>query len=244
MDCRCERNCGHCLQKLCAHGIPVFASLEYGQLERIAGLTVHRRFAKDEVVAEEDSRPDYVAILDEGSVKASTFSADGREQILYIFSEGDFFGEQHLLFDRPSTYRITALEPVELCLIYKKDFLQLLGEQPDIGIRIIGELGWRLSHLETAVQNMGVRSLEARIGAVLLEFADRYGTRTSDGVRIRMPLSREGLASYIGTARETVSRKLGALETDGVIRTIDNRTLLLRDRRALEEASGSTAAGV
>ena len=199
---------------------------------------MHRTYAKGEVLLAEGEHPDYVAILNEGSVKASRVTADGREQILYVFSAGDFYGEQNLLFDRPSPYAITALEPVALCLFYKKDFQQLLADNPDISLKIIGELGWRMSHLENTVRNLGVRSLESRIGAVLLEFARKYGRRRADGVLVDMPLSREGLASYIGIARETVSRKLGMLEDEGMIRSVGSRAILIRDTKALEELAG------
>ena len=234
----CGRDCSHCLEKLCTHGIPIFASLQLDQLEKIAGKTVHLAYAKDDVILEEGSHPDYVAILNEGSAKAARVTAEGREQILYVFSEGDFFGEQNLLFDRPSLYTVSALEAVELCLLYKKDFQALLEANPDIGMKIIGELGWRMSHLENAVRNMGVRSLESRIGAVLLELAGKYGTKRDDGVLIRMPLSREGFANYIGIARETVSRKLGLFEDEGLLRPVGARNLLIRDMEALKELAG------
>jgi CRP-like cAMP-binding protein len=230
----CERGCEQCLKKLCTRRIPMFGSLTHEQLEKIALKTVHRDCAKGEIILRDGVRSDYVAIIGEGSVKATKYTADGREQILYVFSEGDFFGEQNLLFQKPAFYNVEALEPVELCTLRLDDFQLILRQYPDIGIQIIRELGFRLEHLENAVQNMGVRSVEARINSVLLELAAKYGTREKDGVLVHMPLSREGLANYVGIARETVSRKLGMLETDGVIRSINSRTMLIRDLSLLE----------
>jgi CRP/FNR family transcriptional regulator, anaerobic regulatory protein len=238
MNDSCNRHCAHCLEKLCTRGIPIFAALEYSQLEKIASLTVHVDYPKGAVIIAENSLPDFVAIISQGSVKASKYTLDGREQILYVFAEGDFFGEQNLLFNRAAFYSVSALEPVNLCLLRRKDFQSLLQENPDIGIKIIEDLGWRLAHLENAVQNMGVRSLEARIGTVLLELASRYGTPDPEGILVRLPLSREGLANYIGVARETISRKLGQLEDDGVIRAIGSKSLLILKRQLLEETAG------
>lgn len=238
MERSCDRHCAHCLSKLCTHAIPIFAALGYDELTKIAGLTVHKDYAKGDIIVAEGGRPDFVAIVSQGSVKVSKYTLDGREQILYVFAEGDFFGEQNLLFDRPAAYSITSLEPLKLCLLYKRDFQALLQANPDIGVKIISELGERLGRLESAIQNMGVRSLEARISAVLLEFADRYGTKVPQGTLIHLPLSREGLASYVGIARETVSRKLSLLEEEGVIRSQGNKQILLLRREALEEAAG------
>ncbi|HAL73852.1 MAG TPA: hypothetical protein DCM45_02020 [Clostridiales bacterium] len=111
----------------------------------------------------------------------------------------------------------------------------MLQGNPEIAVKIISELGERLGRLENAVQNIGVRSLEARISAMLLEFADRYGTPHAEGTLIFLPLSREGLASYAGIARETVSRKLSLLEEEGIIRSIGNKKILLLRRDVLEE---------
>lgn len=238
MESVCGCNCAHCLQKLCTHSIPIFASLEYAQLEKIAGLTEHVSYPKGGVIVHEGDKPDFVAIVRAGSAKALKYTPDGREQILYLFSEGDFFGEQNLLFSRPAAYSIVALEVAELCLLRKVAFDALLSESPDIGIKIIGELGWRLAHLENAVQNMGVRSVEARIASVLIELTDKYGTNGADGTVLHMPLSREGLASYIGIARETVSRKLGQLENDRIIQSEGNKTIHIINRAALEEIAG------
>lgn len=239
MEKTCDRHCAHCLNKLCTHAIPIFSSLAYDDLKKIAGLTVHRDYGKGETIVEEGGRPDFVAIVSQGSLKAARYTMDGREQILYVFAEGDFFGEQFLLTDRPAAYQIITLEPVKLCLLYRKDFHLLLQDNPEIGVKIIGELGDRLARLESSVQNMGVRSLEARISAVLLEFADRYGVAHAEGTMIFLPLSREGLASYMGIARETVSRKLSLLEEEGIIRSIGNKKILLRQRAVLEERATS-----
>lgn len=235
MEKTCDRHCAHCLNKLCTHAIPIFSSLAYDELKKIAGLTVHKDYSKGEAIVEEGSHPDFVAIVSQGSLKAAKYTIDGREQILYVFAEGDFFGEQFLLNDRPAAFSIITLEPVKLCLLYRKDFHMLLQDNPEIAIKIIRELGDRLGRLENSMQNIGVRSLEARISAMLLEFADRYGSPHAEGTLIFLPLSREGLASYAGIARETVSRKLSLLEEEGVIRSIGNKKILLLKRSTLEE---------
>ena len=229
----CGRNCKKCLQKLCTQGIPIFASLAYEQLTRIAGMTLHQRYAKGETICSQGQSTDYVAIFNEGSAKAVKTGADGREQILYVFSQGDFFGEQQLFAPAPVPWTLIALEPVLLCTLTRRSFGDLLRENPDIGLNIINELGSRLSRMEQALHSMGARSAEARIASALLHFADKYGSPHPEGIQIRMPLSREGLAGYIGLARETVSRKMGQMESDGLLRSLTARQLLLRNPDAL-----------
>ena len=110
----CGRNCKKCLQKLCTQGIPIFASLAYEQLTRIAGMTLHQRYAKGETICAQGQSTDYVAIFNEGSAKAVKTGADGREQILYVFSQGDFFGEN-------GTDTIRRTWPDKIAWFYKQN---------------------------------------------------------------------------------------------------------------------------
>ncbi len=231
-------NCGHCQNELCIRKVPIFSSMNPEDLERITDLVNHKEFKKGETILFDGEKSEAIIIINEGSAKAYKYTSDGREQILYVFSEGDFFGEQNLLSDRKATYSVEALQPMKVCTISKTQFQKLLYVHPDIAVKIISELGDRMARLENAMQGMGVRNVDNRIGGILLEFAEKYGTQVKDGVLIQLPLSREGIANYLGVARETVSRKLGQLENDGVIRSLNNKSILILNSKALEEIAG------
>ena len=89
-------NCAKCKDRLCIHKVPIFSSLDSEDLRKIMGLISHSEYKKGETIVFEQEEPDSVIIINEGSAKAYKNTADGREQILYVFSEGDFFGEQNL----------------------------------------------------------------------------------------------------------------------------------------------------
>jgi CRP/FNR family transcriptional regulator len=183
-------------------------------------------------------RLDSVVIINEGSAKAYTYTPDGREQILYVFSEGDFFGEQYLLSNQTASYTVETLQSAKVCMLSKENFQNILIQYPNIGIKIIEELGGRMSRLEHAMQSMGVRSVDSRVCTLLLDYSEKYGKAVPEGILVHLPLSREGMANYLGVARETVSRKLGQLETDGIISSVSNKSILILDKTALEEVTG------
>jgi len=169
-------------------------------------------------------------------VKAFRNTVDGKEQILYIFSEGDFFGEKNLLRDQASNYGVEALEETHICIIHKDDFQKLVKEYPDIGLKVMEVLCERLDRLENTIETMGTRTVGARVSSVLLEFADKYGKSSPQGTIIDLPLSREGIANYIGLTRETVSRKMSSMQDEGLIEMIGNKKVLLLNRPALEKS--------
>ncbi len=227
--------CGQCQHQLCAKRVPIFSSLDEEELSRVVGLIIRRQYAKGETILLEGSGLDSLNIVNRGMVKAFRYTQEGKEQILYIFSEGDFFGEKNLLSRQEATYNVEALEPTHICMIRSRDFQELIREYPDISLKIIKELSGRLDRLENAVQNMGTKNAEARIGAVLLEFAEKYGTSHPAGVQFELPFSREGIANYIGVARETVSRRLNHLQEEGVIDMVGNKKIIIKNKDALRE---------
>lgn len=230
--------CGHCHNELCIRKVPIFSTLNKEDLRKISDLIIHREYKKGEMIQTDGEKSESITIINEGSAKAFKYTTDGREQIVYVFSEGDFFGEQNLFSDRTATFSVEALQPVKACSLSKVKFQQLIYSHPDIAIKIIAELGDRMSRLENAMQGMGVRNIDHRVGGILLEFAAKYGTEDKEGTLIQLPLSREGIANYLGVARETISRKLGQLENEGIIRSVNNKSILILDKEALETISG------
>ncbi len=226
--------CGSCHNKLCARNISIFSSLDNQQLLKVVDLIIHKEYKKGELLIFEGETLNSLVIVDKGQTKAFRTTQEGREQILHLFSEGDFFGERNLLRDQISNYSVEALEETHVCLIQKNDFQMLVQNHPDIALKIMEELCQRLDRLENTVETMGTRTVEARVGAVLLEFANKYGKPHPQGIMIDLPLSREGIANYIGLTRETVSRKMSLLQDEGVIEMNGNKKVLILDRSALE----------
>lgn len=231
-------NCGLCRDNLCIHKVPIFSSLDKEELKRIIALIHHREFNKGDTLIFEGDVIDSIVIINEGSVKAYKSTADGREQILYVFSEGDFFGEQNLFGNQIATYSVEALERVKTCNLSRQKFQELLFVYPEISVKIIDELGSRIARLENALQSIGVRNVDNRIGWILLEFAEKYGTNDETGIIIHLPFSREGIANYLGIARETVSRKFSQLENEGLIRSLNNKEILIPNLDKIAKIAG------
>ncbi len=221
---------------MCAGRVPIFSEFNQEELTRVSGLIIRKQYKKGELIIMEGSRPESMIIINSGRVKAYKNTNEGKEQILYIFSEGDFFGEKNLLLNMEATYNAEALEDTGVCTIRKKNFQELLGEFPELGFKVMEELCGRLTRLENAIESMGARNVESRVNSVLLEFCDKYGKVTPEGILVDLPLSREGIANYIGLARETVSRKMSLLQDEGIIDMIGNKKVVVLNKKALKES--------
>ena len=129
------------------------------------------------MIIQEGSHPDRLIIINEGKAKAFRISAEGREQIMYIFSEGDFFGERDLFRNSRAAYNVEAMEDTGTCSLNRTDFQKLIYDHPVIGIKIIEELSSRMETLENAMQGMGARSMDMRMNSILIQFAHKYGSQ-------------------------------------------------------------------
>jgi len=135
--------------------VPIFSTLNSEEINKVVNLIIRKRYSRGEMIVLEGSHLDRLIIINSGKVKAFRNTFEGKEQILYIFSQGDFFGEKNLLINQTAQYNVEALEETHVCTIKKNDFKNLLREYPEIGLKIIEELCNRLERLENAVEKYG-----------------------------------------------------------------------------------------
>lgn len=236
----CNLDCDECLQELCMHKVPLFASLCHDELKMIADHMVCCAYQKGERLLSQGDIPQSFTVILEGRAKVYTVTQDGHEKILTILSANDYFGELHLFGMKQAAYSVEALKPVKTWAFSRHHFRKLLLAFPEIAVRLVEELGNRVIQMENILQSSMNGRVDARIAALLLEFSNKYAIPGPDGPEIALPLCREGMASYLGIARETMSRKLKQMESDGLISTNGNKRMrLLKPDRLAQIAMGN-----
>lgn len=221
---------------LCAGRVPIFSSLSNDELRQVVSLIVQRRFEKDSLIISEGSVPQNFIVVSSGKIKVFGYSQDGKEQIMYILTKGDFFGARNLIHDRKADYNAQAMGDTVVCMIQREKFQQLLFEFPSIGVKIMDVLCDRLEKMESMFRKISPKDVDSRVNMMLLELSQKYGRKQDNGTLIELPMSREEMANYIGVARETVSRKITLLKDEGVIEIKGNRKILIVNEAALESS--------
>ena len=77
-------------------------------------------------------------VIAKGSVKITRLSDDGREVILAMLGEADFFGEMSLLDGDGRSANVVSLEASEVLTLARNEFLDILEQYPKISICLIG----------------------------------------------------------------------------------------------------------
>ncbi len=225
--------CQNCTNDRCIRSVPLFASLEPVAVHALTAQMEHRSFQKGEILVREGDLTKGFTVIREGSAKAYRTNADGREQILYIFPANDYYGARFLFTEERVPYTVEALEETHVCILSKAQFASLLEKHSSVALQIIEAMANRMSRLETAMQSMGGRNADLRIASLLLEFKQPYGRYNGPYLEITLPLSREGLANYLGLARETLSRKLVQFEEEGLVELVGQKVVRILDLERL-----------
>ncbi len=222
-------NCEKCNHKLCAKKVPIFSFLSDDELIKIINMTGNKVYNKGDVLCSQGEKSDTLFIINEGQVKISKLTKEGKEQIIHIFTGGDFFGELSLFSsDELCNFDAYAISNVKICTLTKQDMDKIIMSNPEISLKLLQVISKRLSQTENLAQNLATNDAEIRIAFMLLEFGEEYGISTSQGLQINLPINREEMANYVGVTRETISRKLSIFEDLGIISLKGNKVLIIK----------------
>ena len=224
--------CCHCeAQEPCAGKIGIFRHLDRESQQKISDLAIHRQVKKGEILCA-PGQSQGVYLISRGRVKIYELSPSGKEKLLRVLKEGDFLGEE-ALFGREETYTFAeALTDLQVCHIPREDFLKLLMSYPSISIKLLEELNHRLVGLSHRSLSEHPGSVLSRLAGYLLELA-----AAQDSLDLTLPMQMKELAGFLSTTPETLSRKMSALEKQGIVSKKGSRLTIL-NREALAQISG------
>jgi CRP-like cAMP-binding protein len=166
-------------------------------------------------------------IILEGRVKISRISDEGREVILSILGEGDFFGEMSILDGQTRSANVVTLEDSKILIIRREDFLQMLHDYPQIAINLLKELAHRLRRSDSQIKSLSLQNATGKVASTILRIADDSGKIHKGQVEIPRLPPQQDLANMAGTSRETISRVIKALTEKGYLRKEGSRLIIL-----------------
>src|SRR2546428_12850072 len=159
--------------------VPLFSQLAPVELERVAEITRERSYPRNSVILFEDDPGDALYVVATGQVKVVLIGEDGREVILSVLGEGDFFGEMSLIDEEPRSAHVIAMEDSNLLVIRREDFQAILQQSPGIAMGLLRELSRRLRRGGEEGGRPGLVGGDGRGGAALLRLPHAAGAGTN-----------------------------------------------------------------
>ncbi|MDL2226206.1 Crp/Fnr family transcriptional regulator [Deltaproteobacteria bacterium OttesenSCG-928-M10] len=208
---------------------PFFQGLSPEIVEQLASVAVMKRYLAGEVIFEEGDRGIGFHLVAEGRVKIYKMSADGREQILHIFGPGEPFGEAAVFLALNYPARALALTDTATVFFPREALRRLLAQNPDISFAMMGIMAQRLVRFAGLLESITLREAPARLAAFILDLAGAEPTA-------ELIITKNQIASLLGTTPETISRAFGRLKNAGLI-TEEKPYLTILDRRRLQKTA-------
>lgn len=191
------------------NNIPLFEGLSDESLEKIQSFGNRQQFKKDSIILVESEEGTALFFIISGKVKVTLQNKEGKEVILSMLSENDFFGEMAIIDGTNRAATIVACEPTELFIIKRDDFLKLISIYPEISIALLQEISKRLRYADLMIKSLSLNDAEGKVAVVLIQFAFDYGKIKNGVVEIDKAPTQQEIAKMAGTSRETVNRVLG-----------------------------------
>lgn len=187
-----------------------------------------RAYRKKDLLYAEGNYPRGIFFITAGKVKTCKFNEEGKEYVTGLFKEGDFIGYSALLEETAYADAAMAMEDAEAVIIPKEEFFSLLYSNRDVAGKFIKMLSGNVAEMENRLIRLAYNSVRKRVAEALLMLQDRYAKA---GENLDMAISREDLASIVGTATETVTRALSDFRQEGLINIKGSQVTILHKEK-------------
>ncbi len=215
--------------------VSLFWDLTEEELGYISEKMVSKNYDAGQIILLEASEGEQCFFVTEGSVKITRLSKKGREAILAILSDGDFFGEMSLLDGEFRSANVVALDDTEVLTLNRNDFLLVLKKYPQIAIRLLKEMAHRLRKSDRQIASLSLSDAEKRIAMCILRIADEKGVIKKGQVSIpKIPIQQD-IANMSGTSRETVSRAFKLFVKEGFVQRNGKELIIYDYNRFVKE---------
>jgi CRP/FNR family transcriptional regulator, cyclic AMP receptor protein len=190
-------------------------------LSTVNGGRTVKSYRKNEKIFSQGDPADAVFYIQEGQVKVCVISEAGKEAVVALHGNEDFFGEG-CLSGQP--LRLATVAAMTECVIMRLDkvaILRVLRDQPKFSEAFMAFLLARKARVEEDLVDQLFNSSEKRLARALLLMANFGKEGRPEPVIAK--ISQETLAEIIGTTRSRVStfmnkfRELGFINYNGVL---------------------------
>jgi CRP/FNR family cyclic AMP-dependent transcriptional regulator len=188
-------------------------------LAKINGDKTVAKFTPKKAIFSQGDEADSIFYIDKGKVKITVVSTVGKEAVIAILGQGDFFGEGCLAGQPRRMATATPLEECTLIRITKAVMVRVLRDDPAFSSVFLTYMLSRNIRMEEDLVDQLFNSSEKRLARTLLLLAS-FGKESKPDLVIAK-ISQETLAEMIGTTRSRVSffmnkfRKLGFIKYNG-----------------------------
>ena len=186
---------------------------------------------KNKILFKENTYPDGLYQLIKGKVKIYQLNPDGKFQIVYLYTKGEFFGFRPILSNSKHPVSAETMEDCALIFYPKSNFLTALDSSPRLMKNLLIALSYEFNVWVNLMSTFSHKSVKEKVAFALLILNEKYKKNQDDSFS-NINIGRGDLASFAGTTTETCVRVLTQLKEEGILIT-DGRKIKIKNEEKL-----------
>ncbi|AIQ49572.1 hypothetical protein R70723_29630 [Paenibacillus sp. FSL R7-0273] len=235
--------CNTCHKDSCVRQVPVFVALPDQELHKVESIIESEFYGKGNVVFREGEQSDSLFVVNNGLIKLTQTSIEGKQHILRFLFPGDYFGQFALLHNKQHYATAEVVESGYICRMRREDFMPLIASNAGLAFSFLKSVSEQLQQADELAGALHIFEAEKRLARLLLHLYAKQSLSTGGGEgqpMLHLPAAKKEFAAMIGTTPETLSRKLNQLERMKLIQ-VNNRSVTILDLLALSQIAEITS---
>jgi CRP/FNR family cyclic AMP-dependent transcriptional regulator len=209
--------------------VPIFSELSTFQLTQLANAVTKRRVKRGELIVEQGKKSHALFVILSGRARVVITDRRAKEVILAVLGPGDYIGEMSLIDGKSHSANVQAEVQTDLLVLEHAEFTQCLAENHATANSVIKGLASRLRKADETISSLALMDVYGRVAKVLVGVAK---PGAANQLLIKDKLTRQDIAKMVGASREMVSRVMRDFEAQGFVKTHEDGTMELTERRA------------
>ena len=187
---------------------PFFCGLDRRIVESLVPHALTRKVKRGKLLFRKGDQGTNLYVVCAGAVRVSAPSEQGKNAVFNLIVPGEIFGEIAFLDGGPRTADAVMIEPGELMVIERRDFLPLLQRYPELALRLLEILCGRLRRTSQQLEDIVFLGLEPRLAKALLYLYEHSFSKPAQKLKV----TQRDISQLIGISRESANKQLRSWE--------------------------------
>ncbi len=207
-------------------------ALNKEELVKLSDCKTSHTIKKGDVIFEEGDTINGIYCIKDGVCKLTKLSPNGKDHIVKLIKKGELLGQRSMISDEAVNLSAIALEDMEVCFIPKSEVMGFFDKNNQFSMNVMKTICGDLKEADDHMVNLAQKTVKERLAETLLYLLNTFGKNNDNTLKIQ--LSREELASMIGTATESCIRLLSEFNKIGLIE-LSGKKIILKDINGLKK---------
>lgn len=195
-----------------------------------------KQFKKGQNIFTEGTYPAGIYLIKKGKVKKYKSLSGGKEQIIYVCSEGELLGYAAFLSEEQYPDSAASLTDALIGFISREKLLRLLDQHAELSNMLVKNLSHEFGVLVNFIATYTHKTVRERVALTLLILHKKFSDTTNEAGEVQIVLTRADFANIVGTAVATLVRLLHDFKQENLIKTQGRKIMIVNKNQLLEIA--------